>query len=194
MMKGTTGHIRAFEQAREATPLVILDLRGNGGGFLDPAEELADLFLQSGPILSIERRAPAPRETRQAKSGTSPLESARLAVLVDGETASGAEAVAAAIQDNHRGTVIGNPTAGVARIRVVYEVAGGALSLTTARLLRANGEAIDHRGVIPDIVVDAHQESSAPSLVDAACPGFASPAPVAKDAAVAQAVAFLLSH
>jgi len=189
----TAERVRGFAAAPgEPARWVILDLRGNTGGLLDAATSLADAFLESGPILSVED--PRGSETYRAKPGTSPLERARLAILVDERTGSGAEAVAAAMQDNGRGTVIGNRTAAVASIQQVYEIAGGALRLTVAHLVRASGERIDGRGVDPDVLVDLRAPPPATPLADVACPAFASPAPVSRDPAVARAASVLLAN
>jgi carboxyl-terminal processing protease len=191
----TVGHARGFAGATgEPARLVVLDLRGNQGGLLDAAWELADTFLASDPILTVQEREPKPRRTHHAAPGTSPLEGARVAVLVDGETASGAEAVAAALQDNSRGVVIGSRTAAAASIDILFEVGGGGvLRLTVGHLLRASGEPIEARGISPNLTLDAPGPAPGPPLSDAACPGLASPAPVAGDPAVARAAAYLLA-
>ncbi len=191
----TVGQVRGFARAAgEPARLVILDLRGNQGGLLDAVRELADTFLASGPILFVQERAPKPRRTAEATPGTSPLEGARIAVLVDGETGSGAQAVAAAFQDSRRGIVIGTRTAAAAWIDTVHAVGGGGrLRLTVGHLLRASGEPIDGRGVSPNLTLDAPGPAPGALLSDAACPGLESPAPVAGDPAVARAAAYLLA-
>lgn len=191
----TVTRLRRFAQAvGRPAGRVILDLRGNQGGPLQEVCSLADEFLDSGPILSVQERHPKPLRTEQARAGSWPLKRARVAVLVDGETASGAEAVAAALQDNRRGAVIGTRTAGSASIDTLLEIGGGGvLRLTVGYLLRASGEPIDGRGVSPDVPIDAAAPAPASPLPDKACPGLASPAPVARDPVVARAAAFLLA-
>ncbi len=189
----TTARVRGFAKAHgEPARLVILDLRGNQGGLLDAAVDLADEFLASGAILSARYRDPRTVKSATARAGTSPLESARVVVLVDGETGSGAEAVAAAIQDNRRGPVMGTRTAAVASIDAIVRTSGGGfLRLSVGRLFRANGQPIDGRGVSPNVTVDPSQAASQPPS-DVACPDFASPGPVAREAPVARAAVYLL--
>lgn len=171
--------------------LAILDLRGSTGGLLDVSRDLADLFIGSGLILSAVGNWPKPDEA-YAKLGTSPLEKTRLAVLVDGVTSSGSEAIAAAVQDHRRGTVLGERTAGRATIAVLHEVGRASIKLVIGRLHRPSGEPIDARGVTPDVAVAADAPRPAQPLPDRACPGFASPAPVAADPVVARAAELLL--
>jgi carboxyl-terminal processing protease len=80
----------------------------------------------------------------------------RLAVLVDGDSASGAEIVAAAIQEHARGRIVGERTYGKGSVQsVVPLTGGGALKLTTSRFVMASGESIDGDGVEPDLLVFA---------------------------------------
>jgi carboxyl-terminal processing protease len=186
----TPEEVRRFAPAPgEPARWVILDLRGNTGGLLDAAIELADTFLASGPILSVESRRGS--DAHVARPGTSPLERSWLVVLVDEKTGSGAEAVAAAVQDNTRGTVIGTRTAGAASVQQLYDMAGGALRLTVARLRRASGVLMDGRGVEPDVPVGPAAPPPETRIDDAACPGLASSGPVSRDPAVARAVSVL---
>lgn len=193
MTPGTVARVRSMATARDAPEgFVILDLRGNTGGLAPPARELADLFLERGPILHLEGRGI--HERQDAVPGTASLERARLAVLVDAQTAAGAEVVAAAVQDNHRGTVLGARTAGRAPVDLLYSVAGGgALRLTVARMLRANGAAIEGRGVSPDVALDGPVSSPEQRVADVPCRGFEASEEVAADPAVARAVSVLLA-
>jgi C-terminal processing protease CtpA/Prc len=76
----------------------------------------------------------------------------------------------------------------------LFEVGGGGvLRLTVGHLLRASGEPIEARGISPNLTLDAPGPAPGPPLSDAACPGLASPAPVAGDPAVARAAAYLLA-
>jgi carboxyl-terminal processing protease len=134
---------------------VVLDLRDNPGGVLDSAVEVADLFLHEGLIVRGNGRIRQARFAEYAQPGDA-LERVRLAVLVDGDSASGAEIVAAAIQEHARGRIVGERTYGKGSVQsVVPLTGGGALKLTTSRFVMASGESIDGDGVEPDLLVFA---------------------------------------
>lgn len=122
---------------------LVLDLRGNPGGFLDQAIRVADKFLQRGQgIVSVRNR--------EGKSGDKdwPAESGMpenfpLVVLIDEGTASASEIVTGAIQDHDRGLVIGEPSFGKGLVQTIYPLPGGAgLTLTTARYYTPSGRLI----------------------------------------------------
>jgi len=169
---------------------VILDLRDNPGGEVDGARDLADSFLAAGRLFAISgARIAELNKAFKAAAGTSSLEQARLVVLVNGNTAGGAEAVAAAVQDNRRGGVIGSHTAGVGTVVNRLRIQGVWVAIPTARILRANGGALDVLGVTPD--TSAMPAPAAESLTDVACPGVVSPSRVADDVLVTRAVHLL---
>jgi len=176
--------------AGDASRAVILDLRKNPGGLLDPAVQLANLFVESGEVLTVVGRSGSQRLT--VPGGNARLERARVAVLVDGETAGAAEVVAGALQDHKRAVIVGETTAKIGDLVVVYELASGAfLKLVVAHLLRPSGVPISGRGISPDIEVAAQPDRETALLHDAACPGRTPSESVAGDAAVARAVAAL---
>jgi len=130
---------------------IVFDLRGNGGGYGDEARIVASLFIASGPIFTIEARGAAPRPQRATGdvAFTGPL-----AVLVDGDTASAAEIVAGAIQDDHRGAVVGTKTFGKGVVQSLVPLPdGAALKVTTARYALPSGREIDRAGIMPNAVV-----------------------------------------
>jgi carboxyl-terminal processing protease len=134
---------------------VVLDLLGNPVGVLDSAVEVADLFLDEGLIVRGNGRIRQARFAQYAEPGDV-LERARLAVLVDGESASGAEIVAAAIQEHARGRIVGERTYGKGSVQSVVPLTGGsALKLTTSRFFMASGESVDSDGIEPDLLVFA---------------------------------------
>jgi carboxyl-terminal processing protease len=191
-VSGVTASGLGAHAARLAAPPsgAILDLRGSPGGLLEAARDVADRFVARGPLLSIEGRAEGTTRAFRAKPDGDLLERVPLVVLVDGGTGSGSEAIAAAIQDGRRGTVLGVRTAGKARIEALRLLPGGAaVKVRTARLLRASGEPLDGAGVTPDVAPGARPGGPAPS--EAGCPGFASTGGVAADPLVAQAAALL---
>lgn len=175
-----------------AARLVILDLRDDLGGPVEGAKDLADSFLAAGVILSVVgARAPDLNRSYSAQPGASALESARVVVLVNGNTSGAAEAVAAAVQDNHRGAVLGSRTAGLAQVVTLHRLGGIRLGIPTARLVRANGQPLEGHGVTPDALAAPPAPRSA--MNDAACPNVASPASVSDDPLVRRAVGLLLA-
>ncbi|MBT6148646.1 MAG: S41 family peptidase [Gemmatimonadetes bacterium] len=138
----------ALEQlfARGVTGLII-DLRGNPGGLLTQAEEVADLFLPRGaPIVSVRERAGRSEETRVSQRRP-PAEHIPLVILIDGGSASAAEIVAGAMQDNDRGLVIGTTSFGKGSVQTIFDLRDedeSALKLTTALYYTPSGRSI-HR-------------------------------------------------
>jgi carboxyl-terminal processing protease len=136
-----------------AIEAVILDLRNNPGGVLGAAVDVADRFLASGLIVRARGRVYQARFERYAEAGD-PFEQVRLAVLVNGGSASGSEIVAGAIKDHHRGELIGERTYGKGSVQSVLPLGqGNAIKLTTARYLTPSGRSINGTGVEPDRVV-----------------------------------------
>jgi len=132
-------------QKMGATKL-ILDLRGNPGGLLTQATHVADLFLQEGaPIVSIRERDGRREQTRYSQANATANEP--VVVLVDGGSASAAEIVAGAIQDNDRGLVVGTESFGKGSVQTIFNLGDperGALKLTTALYYTPSGRSI-HR-------------------------------------------------
>ena len=137
---------------RENAAGLVLDLRGNPGGVFDQGVGVASLFLSRGVIVTLVG-AHAGRHVYTAKPGGTNLP---LAVLVDHGTASAAEIVAAALQDNRRAVIVGENTYGKALIQSIRPLGNGAaLRLTTAHYYTPSGGDISLRGVAPDLhVVD----------------------------------------
>lgn len=127
---------------------LILDLRSNPGGLLDQAVQVADLFLESGVIVSTKGRR---NETETAGSGFDEVD-LPLVVLVNNDSASASEIVAGALQDHNRAIIIGQPSFGKGSVQTVFELPGErALKLTIARYYTPQGRSIQNVGIIPDI-------------------------------------------
>jgi carboxyl-terminal processing protease len=142
----------------EGPRALILDLRGNAGGFLNESLEIADLFLGDGPIATEKLTT---GETRQfdATSGDA-AEAIPLVVLVDGRSASASEIVAGAIQDRERGILIGQRTFGKGSVQVLHTLSDGSqLRVTQGAWYTPNQTPIERRddqpgGLLPGIVVE----------------------------------------
>jgi carboxyl-terminal processing protease len=130
----------------------ILDLRNNGGGLLDAAVDISSLVVHQGPIVSTIDRA-GHRDTRSATGRA--IDPLPLVVLVNKYTASASEITAGALQDDHLATLVGTKTFGKGVVQSLYGLpAGGALKITTARYVTPNGRDIQHKGIVPDVVLD----------------------------------------
>jgi carboxyl-terminal processing protease len=134
----------------------VVDLRGNAGGYMPAGVAAAELFLERGaPIVSEVRRAGAALPS--VAQGVGAETKVPLCVLVDGRTASAAEIMAAALQDNGRATLAGpGRTFGKGRIQNVQRLVGGSgVSVTRARYVTPKGRDIHGVGLTPDVVADA---------------------------------------
>ncbi|MFM7057846.1 MAG: S41 family peptidase [Planctomycetota bacterium] len=132
---------RTLETVAGLNPAALLiDLRSNPGGLMDAAIEICDMFLESGRIVSMQGRAVRER-VWDAAEGTAIANSLPLAVLINRQSASASEVVAAALQDNNRATVIGERSFGKGTVQSVVRMERGqsAMKLTTAGYLRPSG-------------------------------------------------------
>lgn len=121
----------------------ILDLRGNGGGYLEQAIRVADSLLQRGQTIVTVRGRPGRNFDQDAIAETGATENFPLVVLTDRASASASEIVAGAIQDHDRGLIIGEPTFGKGLVQRIFPLAGnGALTLTIAHYYTPSGRLI----------------------------------------------------
>jgi carboxyl-terminal processing protease len=131
----------------------ILDLRSNPGGLLDQAIGLSDLFLERGEIVSQRGRTRDSIDRYFAKPGDA-TRGAPIVVLVDAGSASAAEIVAGALQDQHRAVVMGQRTFGKGSVQTLVPLTQNtALRLTTARYFTPSGRSVQEGGIKPDIEV-----------------------------------------
>ncbi len=142
---------------------LIVDLRNNPGGLLDQAVKVADKFIASGVIVSIEGRSKEQKMKFTAhKSGT--LENYPLVVLVNGGSASGSEILAGALQDHGRALILGTQTFGKGSVQTIFPLKDGSgLKLTTARYYTPSGRSIQAMGITPSIIVP-YSETAEPEL------------------------------
>ncbi len=158
--KSTTRDVRRLleELKQQSVDGVIVDLRGNGGGFLNEAVDLAGLFIDEGPVVQVRNttgKIDTERDTDPVQAYDGPL-----VVLVDRMSASASEIFSAAIQDYNRGIVIGSQTFGKGTVQRPVDLNRflrrstnklGRLKLTVAKFYRINGGSTQHTGVVPDI-------------------------------------------
>ena len=132
----------------------VLDLRNNPGGLLDQAISVSDAFLDKGEIVSTRGRDPKDIKRDNATKGDV-TEGKPIVVIINGGSASAAEIVAGALQDQRRAIVIGTKSFGKGSVQTVVPLPGsGAMRLTTARYYTPSGRSIQATGIEPDIEVE----------------------------------------
>ncbi|MDD5309770.1 MAG: S41 family peptidase [Deltaproteobacteria bacterium] len=136
---------------------LVLDLRGNPGGLLEEAVRTADLFLDRGVIVTTRGRGGEVLQTFEAKSrGT--LDAVPVVALVDQSSASAAEIVAGALQDQGRALLVGARTFGKGSVQNLIDLEDGSgLKLTVALYFTPSGRSIQAEGVQPDVIVESRK-------------------------------------
>lgn len=129
----------------------VLDVRDNPGGYLTQAVDVASLFVKSGAIVRVQTKG-TDVNTKNATGDS--VTDKPLVVLVNGNTSSSAEVLAAALHDNQRATLVGQKTLGKGSVQVTRELSfGGAIRYTAAYYKSPLGHDIDGAGVVPDVSV-----------------------------------------
>ncbi|MEM7456803.1 MAG: S41 family peptidase [Planctomycetota bacterium] len=142
-----------WQLQRQGMQTLIVDVRGNPGGLLKAAVEVADRFIRQGVIVSTKGRNPLEDFTHRAQAaGTWRVP---LVVLIDENSASASEIFAAAIRDHGAGEIVGNQSYGKGSVQGIFplNVSGGGVRLTTARFYSPSGQAISQVGVKADYTV-----------------------------------------
>jgi carboxyl-terminal processing protease len=149
--------LKTHEQKIKA---LVLDLRDNPGGLLDQAVSVADLFLESGIIVSTVGRTRDRVEREYAKKrGT--FSGFPMVTIVNGGSASASEIVAGALQDHGRSVILGTTTFGKGSVQSLLSLPDGAgIKLTVARYYTPNDRSIQAIGITPDVVIDSKAEDS----------------------------------
>jgi carboxyl-terminal processing protease len=136
---------------------LVIDLRGNGGGSLDEANQLTGLFIDQGPTVQI--RSASNRVEVLEDPDPALVYGGPLIVLVDRLSASASEIFAGAIQDYGRGLIMGSPTFGKGTVQSVRPLNHGQLKITQAKFYRISGASTQHKGVVPDVFLpDTYDE------------------------------------
>lgn len=150
--KSTTRDVRQLldELVKEGVAGVIIDLRENGGGSLQEANQLTGLFIEQGPTVQI--RHSNTQVWRDGKRQSSPFYDGPLTVLINRLSASASEIFAGAIQDYQRGVIVGTQSFGKGTVQSLTDLNQGQLKVTESKFYRVSGDSTQHRGVIPDIV------------------------------------------
>ncbi len=157
--------LRARRELGKELKGYVLDLRGNPGGLLDQAVSVSDLFVARGRIVSTHGRHPDSHQIFDADMDDL-ARNLPLAVLINGNSASASEIVAAALQDSRRGVVIGSNSFGKGTVQTVLRLPNdGEFTLTWARFHAPSGYALQRRGVIPDICTNG-QSGDAVSVLE----------------------------
>ena len=160
--RSTTRDVRRLitELENEGIDGLIIDLRGNGGGALAEATALTGLFIDSGPVVQVRDARGRTQVNRDPSDGLA--YAGPLVVIVDRDSASASEIFSGAIQDYHRGIIVGEPTYGKGTVQNLIDLdrysqdpeqSLGQLKLTIAQFFRITGASTQHRGVVPDIAL-----------------------------------------
>ncbi len=147
---------------RQNARAYIIDLRNNGGGYVNAAVAIADHFIHSGPIVSVAERS----GTTQFAADANADETHPVAVLVNHYSASASEITAGALQDAGVATLVGSRTYGKGVVQqLTYNADGSAMKVTTARYLTPRNRLIDGIGLVPDVSVveNAHAHYGDPA-------------------------------
>jgi carboxyl-terminal processing protease len=159
--RSTTRDVRkllAEMDAAGGVDALVLDLRGDGGGYLPEAIGLTGLFIDRGPVVQLKETTGQVEVLNDTDPGVA--YSGPLAVLVDRTSASASEIFAGAIQDYHRGLILGQTTFGKGTVQSVIpldrwsqKATEGQLTVTIGKFYRITGESTQLRGVTPDITL-----------------------------------------
>ena len=139
---------------------LVVDLRGNRGGLLREAVSVVDEVLTSGIVVTTSGRNPQSSRVWQSGTGDDAAQGKPIVVLVDGRTASAAEIMAAALEDNGRAVVVGSSTLGKGLVQTITPLPdGGELFVTWSRVLAPGGWPIQGLGIMPQICTSLGEDS-----------------------------------
>ena len=151
LYRSTTRDVKKLvdELVAEGVEGIVIDLRDNGGGSLQEANQLTGLFIEYGPTVQI--RSAESRVWRDGKRRRSPYYEGPLAVMINRLSASASEIFAGAIQDYGRGIIVGEQSFGKGTVQSLVPLQEGQLKITESKFYRVSGGSTQHRGVVPDI-------------------------------------------
>ena len=155
---GTTVQQFAKQFGDKGIKKVILDLRGNGGGYVSAAQDLLSLWIDGDKILE-QKSLHYGNTITKALSGKAILKDMKTIVLVNGSTASASEIVAGALQDYNKATILGEKTYGKGVVQNLFDLSNNTLlKVTTAEWYTPNDRSINKEGITPDVVVERSYE------------------------------------
>ncbi len=158
----TSGELfrQAFDNFKASSAKkLIVDLRGNPGGYLEAAVEIASHFLPVGTtVVTEDHGGKAENETHQSAGYNDLPDGTKVVVLIDGGSASASEIFAGALKDNGIATIIGTRSFGKGSVQQLVELAGGSLKITVASWLTPSGTSISDGGLTPDIIVELTED------------------------------------
>ena len=155
---GTMVQQFAQEFSKKGVNKVILDLRGNGGGYVSAAQDMLSLWIDGEKILE-QKSLHYGNTVTKALSGKAILKDMKTVVLVNGSTASASEIVAGALQDYGKATILGEKTYGKGVVQNLFNLSGGTLlKVTTAEWYTPNDRSINKEGITPDVEVKRSYE------------------------------------
>jgi len=160
--------LQEFIDAR--TTNLVIDLRGNPGGFLEAAVDMASWFLPDGAVVVREDQGSGNKEKVQRSRGYAVFDdSLNLAVLIDGGSASASEILAGALKDHGIATIVGATSFGKGSVQELINITGDtSLKVTVARWLTPDGISISHEGLIPDVEVEYDPDTTEDEQLEAA--------------------------
>ena len=131
---------------------LIIDLRNNTGGYLDSAETTASLFLKKGKLIySLEDK----KSKEDYYDQTETSRNYPIVVLINNNSASSAEILAAALKDSYGAVLVGQTSYGKGKVQQTYDMQDGSMAkFTSAKWLRPTGDCIDKKGIKPDFEVE----------------------------------------
>lgn len=138
---------------RQGMRSLVLDLRGNPGGLLNVAVEIAERFIEQGVIVSTRGRAPGQSQVYRANARA--VWKMPLLVLIDHDSASASEILAGALKDHRRATIVGERSYGKGSVQSIFALrsAPAGLKLTTAKFYSPRSRPYSEQGVEPDVLV-----------------------------------------
>ncbi len=147
----------AREAARRNVSGIVLDVRGNPGGYLDSAVDIASEFFGPGEVVVVEK---GKKDITHKSRGVGMLQDTPVVVLINGSSASASEILAGALQDNLGTPVIGVKSFGKGSVQEVIDLSdGSSLRVTIAKWFTPNGRSIDDHGIEPSITVEDDRET-----------------------------------